>query len=79
MEQGAGQRPESICSLIYLVNEKQLNKQLDSHREGDSERVEGPGGRGSKERKLFFLCFVLPFPFLHKEEVEEEYPAPVHP
>lgn len=40
-------------------------------------RVERQGGRETRERKLIFLCFVFSFPFLHIEEVKEEYqPGP---
>lgn len=78
VEERTGQRPESICSLTYLVNEDQLSKQLYSHSEGERERLERERrGGGNIERKFFFLCFVFSLPFLHKEEVEEEYqPGP---
>lgn len=60
MEQGTGQRPDSICSLTYLVNEGQLNKQLNSHREGKVERGGSESrGEGGKETrgKVHFPVF----------------------
>lgn len=66
--------------MTHLVNEVQLNKQLNSHREGEIQRDECKSrgkGRRKTERKLIFLCFVFSFPFVYREEVEEEYqPGP---
>lgn len=80
VEQGTGKKPESICPLIYLVNEDQLNKQLYSHTErvkkkSKRERNEREGRGWGQKRKYIFLCFVFCFPFLNKEEVEEAMPA----
>lgn len=75
VEQGTGQRSESICSLTYLVNEGQLNKQVHSHREGYIGTE--TGARVEWEGKFISLSFVFPFSFLQKEEIEEEYqPGP---
>ena len=69
MGHGTGQSPETICSLTYLVNEGQLNKQLYYHgevkmeRDGSESGGGGGGGKGTRERKLIFLCFVFSLSF----------------
>lgn len=43
------QTAESICSLTYLVNKGQLDKQVYSHSEGDIKRAGGVGGVAQRE------------------------------